>query len=115
MSVIDDYLASLSGPEKALIAHMYEIVRREVPEATEGISYGMPAFKYEGKGLVAIMANKYFLSLYPFCAVEKLGLDVSNFECTSGSIHFNTDKPITDDLLRQILIARMRLFAVKEK
>lgn len=108
MSVIDDYLAQLNGPEKSTVEHMYGIVRQLVPDATEELSYAMPAFKYKGKSLVAIMANKNFLSLYPFGAVNKLGLDVSAFECTDGSIHFSVDKPISDDLLRQIITARMK-------
>ena len=71
MSVVDDYLKSLSGPEKQTFAHMYDVVRHMVPSATEELSYAMPAFKYKGKGLVAIMVNKDFMSLYPFGAVEK--------------------------------------------
>jgi uncharacterized protein YdhG (YjbR/CyaY superfamily) len=108
MSVIDEYLAQLSGPEKAIIEHMYGIVRQLAPDATEELSYAMPAFKYKGKGLVAIMANKKFLSLYPFGAVDKLGVDISAYEHTSGSIHFSVDKPIVDDMLRQIVTARLR-------
>lgn len=108
MSVIDDHLQVLSGPEKQTIGHMYKEVRRLVPEATEEMSYAMPSFKYRGKGLVAIMAHKNFMSLYPFGAVEKLGLDLSAYECTSGSIHFSVDKPISDELLKNIVEARQR-------
>jgi uncharacterized protein YdhG (YjbR/CyaY superfamily) len=109
MSVVDEYLASLGGPEKAIIKHVYEIVRAEVPDATEEISYGMPAFIYKGKGLMAVMANKNFLSLYPFCAISRLGLDFSEFETTSGSIHFSSDKPIPDEMLKAVLEARKKL------
>lgn len=108
MTTIDDYLTTLSGAEKVAIEHMYGIVREMVPEATEGMSYAMPAFKYKGKSLVAIIANKDFLSLYPFGAVEKLDLDLSAFECTSGSIHFTAEKPISDELLRKIIAARVQ-------
>lgn len=108
MSVVDDYLVTLGGQEKPLVEHMYGFVREMVPDATEGMSYAMPAFKYKGKSLVAIMANKDFLSLYPFGAIEKLGLNLSAFECTSGSIHFSTEKPISDELFRKIIDARLR-------
>lgn len=108
MSVIDSYLARLTDSERSTIEHMYSIVRRMVPNATEELSYAMPALKYKGKGLVAIMANKEFLSVYPFSAVDKLGVDISAYEHTSGSIHFSLDKPIPDNLLRQIITARMR-------
>jgi uncharacterized protein YdhG (YjbR/CyaY superfamily) len=108
MSVIDDYISNLDTSDRETIEHMYEIARAVAPDATEEFSYGMPALKYKGKSLLSIMANKDFLSLYPFSAVDKLNLDLSDFECTSGSIHFSSDKPIPDDLLGQIISARMR-------
>lgn len=108
MSVVDEYLSTLADSEKAVVAHMYGVVREMVPDVTEELSYAMPAFKYKGKSLVAIMVNKRFLSLYPFGAVDKLGLDLSGFERTSGSVHFSVEKPIPDSLLRQIVAARLR-------
>ena len=108
MSVIDDYLETLSGAEKATLAHMYGIVREMVPDATEELSYAMPAFKYKGKSLVAIMATKNFLSLYPFGNTANLGLDLSAFEGTKGSIHFSPENPISDALLQKIVQARIQ-------
>jgi uncharacterized protein YdhG (YjbR/CyaY superfamily) len=114
MSVIDEYLHNLSGQEKAVVQHMYALVRQMVPSATEELSYAMPAFKYKGKGLVAIMANKNFLSLYPFGSVQRLGLDLSAYQCTSGSIHFSVNKPIPDELLRQVITARQQQIDTKK-
>jgi uncharacterized protein YdhG (YjbR/CyaY superfamily) len=108
MTVIDNYLAGLNGDERKTIERLYDIVREAAPEATEELSYAMPAFKYKGKGLVAIMANQKFLSLYPFQAVDRLGLDLSAYECTSGSIHFSAKQSIPDELLRAIVTSRMR-------
>ena len=113
MTVIDNYLVGLNEPEKSVVKHMYSIVRKIVPGATEELSYAMPAFKYKGKGLVAIMVNKEFMSLYPFGSVDRLGVNVAAYECTSGSIHFSVDKPITDKLLKQIVVARMRQIDAK--
>lgn len=107
MTVIDDYLASISHPQKEILRRMYKVVRQTVPDATEEMSYAMPSFKYRGKGLVAIIVNKNFLSLYPFSSIDKLGIDVSDYECTSGSIHFSVEKPISDKLLKQMVAARI--------
>lgn len=107
MSVIDDYLETLDAPLKDMIEHMHTVVRQTAPGATEELSYAMPAFKYKGKCLIAIIAHKRFLSLYPFGSVERLGIDLTAYECTSGSIHFSLAKPIPDVLLRDILAARV--------
>ena len=63
MTVIDDYLATLDTPTHDTVAHMYDIARELAPDTTEELSYNMPALKYKGKGLLAIMANKDFMSL----------------------------------------------------
>ena len=109
MTIIDEYVATLKGKEKAIIEHMNDVVRKMVPDATEEVFYGMPSFKYRDKGLISILATKKFLSLYPYCAVERLGLDLSAHEGTKGSVHFTPEKPISDELLRDILSARMRM------
>jgi uncharacterized protein YdhG (YjbR/CyaY superfamily) len=111
MSIVDDYLMVLDGVERQIITHMYALVRQLVPDATEGVSYAMPTFKYQGKDLVAIMANKQFMSLYPFGSVKRLGVDLGDFECTSGSIHFTAEAPISDELLQQIIVARLKQIA----
>jgi uncharacterized protein YdhG (YjbR/CyaY superfamily) len=107
MTVIDEYLASLHGPEKEIIEHMYDVVREMVPGANEELSYNMPTFKHKQRGVVAIMANKNYMSLYPFCNLERLGLDMQGFETTKGSIHFTVERPISDELLRRIMAKRL--------
>ncbi len=111
MTVVDDYISTLDGAERETVASMYALVRQLVPDVTEELSYAMPAFKYQGKGLVAIIVNKQFMSLYPFGAVERLGVDLSGFECTSGSIHFTAENPISDELLQRIIVARVKQIA----
>jgi uncharacterized protein YdhG (YjbR/CyaY superfamily) len=108
MTVIDDYLLTLTGKERQIITHMCAVVRETTPDATEEMSYAMPAFKYKGKGLISIISNKKFMSIYPFETVATLGLDLSAYECTSGSIHFASDKPVSDELLKDIVNARKR-------
>jgi uncharacterized protein YdhG (YjbR/CyaY superfamily) len=108
MDVVNKYIETLEKPEKTQIAHMYAVAREVAPDSTAEMSYGMPALKYKGKGLVSIMVNKDFLSYYPFASVASLGVDVSSFETTDGSIHFSVEKPIPDSLLRELLTARMK-------
>lgn len=109
MSVVDTYLDSLTGPEHDVLSHMYGVVRQAIPDATEELSYNMPTFKWQGKGVVSILSNKDFLSLYPFCNHDTLGIDLSMFETTKGSIHFTLEHPLSDEMLRKIIAARMAM------
>jgi len=107
--VVDEYIASLSGAEKAAVQHVYDLARQLAPDAKQVVSYGMPCLSYKGKGLVSVMVTKKFLSLYPFSNFEAVisREELDGFETTTGSIHFSPEHPLPDELVRKIISARM--------
>ncbi|HXD29325.1 MAG TPA: DUF1801 domain-containing protein, partial [Arthrobacter sp.] len=66
MGTVDTYLATLEGADRMALERVYAIAREVVPEAEQGTSYAMAALIYRGKGLVAAVRARRFLSLYPF-------------------------------------------------
>ena len=46
---IDDYLATLDEPKRATLTSLRDTVMAIVPEAEQGISYAMPAFKLRAR------------------------------------------------------------------
>ena len=108
MGQVSEYLNTVDEVDRAALARVYEIARDAVPEATEGTSYGMAALIYRGKGLIATVRAKNFLSLYPYSgAVVADNLDVlADFETTSGSIHYSVQHQLPDAVVRQIVEAR---------
>ena len=111
MHTVDDYIATLTPPQQAILGHIRDLVQQAVPEAEQGTSYAMPAFIYKGKGLLSVMVTKKFLSLYPFSGkvVEGLRDQLNGFETSAGSggIHFSVEKPLPDELIKAILAARV--------
>ena len=91
MGAVGEYLSTFEGDDRAALERVYVIARAIVPEAEEGTSYAMAALLYRGKGLIAAVRAKNFLSLYPFSgSVVADNLDaLADFETTSGSIHFS--------------------------
>ena|GEM_PF-6263773 len=76
MTVVDDYLDQLSGSDRQVIEPMYQQVRTLVPDATEELSYAMPAFKYKGKGLYV---QQELLQPVSFLRCLKIGLGSVRF------------------------------------
>jgi uncharacterized protein YdhG (YjbR/CyaY superfamily) len=107
MSVVDEYLAMLSGKQKQVAQHMYDVARALTPGVKEEFKYNLPTLTYKGKGVASIMANRDFMSYYPFCNHETLGVDVSAYQTTKGSIHFSASKPLPDGLIAQLVTARL--------
>jgi uncharacterized protein YdhG (YjbR/CyaY superfamily) len=110
MTPFQDYLQTIQNPaEKAELERMCKVVKAFLPEVTETISYGMPAFAYKGKAFFSLAATKKFLSLYPFSGqiVTDFTPKLSKYELTKGSIHFSVENPVPDELLKEIVAARV--------
>ncbi len=109
MPSFDDYLASLSEPERAELERVRQFVRRTVPDVEEGTSYGMPAFKYKKRPLLGIRASKTHLSVFPFSpeAIDAASVALAGFDLSKGTVRFTPDKPIPDSALEQLLRHRL--------
>ena len=51
-STIDEYLAGVNADQRAALEKLRGTIRAVVPKAEECISYGIPAFRLNGRSLV---------------------------------------------------------------
>lgn len=108
MSAVTTYLNTIEGEDRAALERVYTIALELVPEAEEGTSYAMAALLYRGKGLIATVRAKKFLAMYPFSgSVIAANLDaLTDFETTTGSIHYSAEHQLPGTTLRRIVQAR---------
>ncbi|MEP6710271.1 MAG: DUF1801 domain-containing protein [Candidatus Saccharibacteria bacterium] len=105
MSKIDEYLDQVVPAQKTELERIRKIVQQAVPEATEGISYGMPVFKYDGKYLIGFAAFKDHMSVFPGALpIEQLKKELDNYKLSKGTIQFTLDNPLPDALVRELLV-----------
>ena len=116
-TTIDEYLAVVPEPARTTLEKMRTAIRVAAPEATEAISYGMPSFKYRGRGLVAIAAFKKHCSLFPMsgAVISKFKDELEGFHTSKGTLQFPLDKPLSAVLLKKIIKARMVEIKAKYK
>jgi len=105
---IDEYLACVPEPARSTLNKIRAAIRSAAPpEATETISYGMPAFKYKGV-LVWFAAFSNHCSLFPTASVvEAFKNELKAFSTSKGTIHFPTDKPLPTALVKKLVKARV--------
>ena len=105
---VDEYLAGVPEPARSTLNKMRAAIRSAVPpEATEAISYRIPAFKHKGV-LVWFAAFSDHCSLFPTAAViEAFKNELKGFSTSKGTIHFATDKPLPAALVRKLVKARI--------
>lgn len=108
MGTVGTYLSTIEGADRAALERVYAIAGELVPEAEEGTSYAMAALLYRGKGLIAAVQAKKFLSLYPYsgAVIATNAEALAGFETTTGSIHFSAGRELPDAALRSIVEAR---------
>jgi uncharacterized protein YdhG (YjbR/CyaY superfamily) len=106
---IDEYLASLSDDKRAALEKLRMIIKTVAPEAEECISYNLPAFRLNGRMLVAFGAAANHCAFYLMSAttVPAHQGELGDFDTSKGTIRFQPDKPIPTSLLRKLVKARI--------
>ena len=106
---IDAYLAGVTGDKRAALEALRETIHSIVPDAEEGISYGMPAFRLNGKPIAGFSASKDHCSYFPMsgAVVEAHADALSGYSTSKGTVRFQPDKPLPSDLVRLLIEARI--------
>jgi uncharacterized protein YdhG (YjbR/CyaY superfamily) len=105
---IDEYLAGIPEPARSTLKKIRAAIRSAVPaEATETISYRIPAFQYKGV-LVWFAAFSDHCSLFPTSSVIAAFKDeLMGFATSKGTIQFPTNKPLPAALVKKLVKARV--------
>ena len=108
-TTIDEHLASLQDPARSRLAELRALVREELPEATEAIKWGNPAFLHpRGTILLVISTHKAHANFTVTPSVKQaFAAELEGIESGKGSVKLPYDRPIPEDLLRRM--ARHRL------
>ena len=106
---VEAYLAKVPEPARTTLQKVRATIRSAVPkEATEGLSYGMPAFRYKG-ALVAYAAFKKHCSFFPMQAslIDAMSDELKNYRTAKGTLQFPQDKPLPAALLQKMVKLRV--------
>jgi uncharacterized protein YdhG (YjbR/CyaY superfamily) len=109
MATLDDYFGTLDVDTRAAFEHIRHLALEIVPEAEQGTSYGMAALKYKEKGLLGFAAAKRHLSIFPFSGqvVDDVRDRLAGFELSKGTIRFTINRPLPDDVVRDVMALRL--------
>jgi uncharacterized protein YdhG (YjbR/CyaY superfamily) len=107
-SDVDNYLAAVPEKARETLSKLRNTIRSIVPNATEGISYQVPTFKYQGS-LVAYAALPKHCSFFVMspAVMEAHKDELKSYDTSKGTIRFPADKPLPESLVKKIVKARI--------
>ena len=114
-ATIDEYIAGFPAGIQQLLEQVRATIKNAAPEAEETISYGMPAFRYQGRGLVYFSAFKAHIGFYPIpSGMKAFKKELSSYKTGKGSVQFPLDKPMPLELITRIVKFRAKENAHKK-
>ena len=107
---IDQYLDALEEPKRTTLARLRQTILDILPEAEQGISYNLPAFKVRGKTIAGFAAFKNHLSYLPHSGsvFPQLKEELKGYSTSTGALRFSIDQPLPAPLVDKLIAVRLR-------
>jgi uncharacterized protein YdhG (YjbR/CyaY superfamily) len=111
---VEEYIESFPPDIQALLKKLRKVIVNNAPDAVESISYGMPAYKTNGKPLVYFACFRKHIGFYATPAGHaRFEDELSAYKQGKGSVQFPLDKQIPFDLIKRIVVFRVKENAAK--
>ena len=107
---IDQYLEALEEPKRGTLALLRQRILDVLPDAEQGMSYGLPAFKIQGKTVAGFAAFKDHLSYLPHSGsvFPQLADELTGYTCSAGALRFDVDRALPASLVERLVEVRLR-------
>ena len=103
----DAYLAAVSPDKRAALEKLRKTIKAEAPKAEECVSYQLPAFRLNGKLLVAYGAAVNHCAFYPGSVLEAIKDELKDYDVSKGTIRFPANRPLSPALVRKLVKLRI--------
>jgi uncharacterized protein YdhG (YjbR/CyaY superfamily) len=106
---IDEYLSAVDEPKRTTLQALRRTILEIVPDAEQGISYRVPAFRVRGKVIAGFAAFKDHLSYLPFSGsvLGAVADELQGYTMTKSSLHFPIDHPLPKTIVTKLIAVRL--------
>jgi uncharacterized protein YdhG (YjbR/CyaY superfamily) len=103
-TTVAEYAAALPPEVQPVLAAMRDAVRAAVPDGVEGIGYGIPCVRLDGRILVYFAAWKHHVSVYPVPDTDDQALvaEMEQHRDGKGTLKFPLGEPVPYDLITRV-------------
>src|SRR5690606_22859020 len=102
---VDEYIKSFPKEIRLKLEELRSIIKKEIPNAKETISYKIPTYRLNGKYVIYFAGWKNHISIHPVSSTMEATInELSEYKSSGkGTIQFPNDKPLPSLLIRQIV------------
>lgn len=105
----ESYIAKFPKEVQTILKQVRATIKEVAPKADESISYGMPAFKLNGKPLVYFAGYKNHIGFYATpTGHAQFKKEFSRYKHGKGSVQFLLDAPLPLGLIAKIVKFRVQ-------
>lgn len=100
---VDAYIASFAPDARPPLEAVRAAIRAAAPGTEETISYDMPTFKLNGKGVVSFARWKQHISVYVIPSGDPaLDAELAPYKAERSTLQFPLDKPMPLELIGRV-------------
>jgi uncharacterized protein YdhG (YjbR/CyaY superfamily) len=105
---VEEYITSFPKEVQDILLQVRKTILQHAPDATEGIAYGMPAYKLKGKPLVYFGGYSKHIGFYATpTGHSKFEAELAVYKQGKGSVQFPLKQPIPYELIGRIVAFRV--------
>ena len=109
---VDAYLKAAPESVRPKLVQLRKLIQSTAPDAEEGISYGMPYYKWNG-ALCGLALFKNHIGFFPGAIVNDFADELTTYKTSKGTVQLPLDKPLPVTLIKKLLKAGMARNAEK--
>jgi len=106
---VEKYLSAVPEPQQSTLRALRTTIKALLPLGEDAMSYGVPAIKLNGKAVAGYAFAKNHCSYFPHSGqiIEDLAADLTQYDCSKGTLRFSIDKPLPKSLVKKLIRARL--------
>ena len=107
---VDEYLDAAPEPQQSTLRRLRATLAKLLPDADEGLSYGVPAFKIGGTPVAGYAYFKGHCGFYPHSGSVLSQVEpglLSGYQTATGTLRFPVDEPLPESLVKRLITLRL--------
>jgi uncharacterized protein YdhG (YjbR/CyaY superfamily) len=111
-TTVDAYIAALPVEHRGVAEQVRQTIRAAAPAATERISYGMPAFRQDGRNFFYFGVWKEHIGVYPiYPGPPEFEAGIAEYRHGKDTVRFLLRDPVPHALLTELV----RMMAARKR